>query len=186
VPESWSPNGELLFGQTRGGTVSLWTYSLKDRHSTQVAGVESQTPTNAAFSPDGRWFAYTATEAGVLRTYVQPFPATGAPFQVLTTTIHPVWSRDGRELVSQPQGGLWAAQTITTKPSFAFGTPVPMSRGGASTLGPAFRRNFDTMPDGRILAVVPAGQSQSATSAPQIQVVLNWTEELKARVPAGK
>jgi hypothetical protein len=39
------------------------------------------------------------------------------------------------------------------------------------------------MPDGRILAVVPAGQSQSASATPQIQVVLNWFEELKARVP---
>jgi hypothetical protein len=62
-----------------------------------------------------------------------------------------------------------------------------MSRGGATSLGPAFPRNFDTMPDGRILGVIAAGQSQSAAWAvPQIQVVLNWFEELKARVPAGK
>ena len=40
------------------------------------------------------------------------------------------------------------------------------------------------MPDGRILGVVAAGQTQSAGSTtPQIQVVLNWFEELKRRVP---
>ena len=33
------------------------------------------------------------------------------------------------------------------------------------------------------LAVVPAGQSQSALATPQIQVVLNWFEELNQRVP---
>jgi serine/threonine-protein kinase len=185
VPESWSSSGErFLFGETKGSSVSLWTLSLQDKRAVQVAGVESQTPINAAFSPDGRWFAYTVTEAGASRTYVQPFPTTGAHYQVsTTTTIHPVWSRDGRELMSQPQGGQWAVQTITTRPSFASSALVPMSRGGALSLGPTFRRNFDTMPDGRILAVVPAGQSQSASATPQIQVVLNWTEELKQRVP---
>ena len=41
------------------------------------------------------------------------------------------------------------------------------------------------MPDGRILGVVAAGQTQSAESTtPQIQVVLNWFEELKQRVPS--
>jgi hypothetical protein len=37
----------------------------------------------------------------------------------------------------------------------------------------------------RFLGVVPAGQNTAsgALAAPQIQVVLNWTEELKARVP---
>jgi len=36
------------------------------------------------------------------------------------------------------------------------------------------------MPDGRILGVITAGQTQSAGSTTQqIQVVLNWFEELK-------
>ena len=39
-------------------------------------------------------------------------------------------------------------------------------------------------PDGRILGVIAAGQTASGgPAAPQIQVVLNWFEELKARVP---
>jgi hypothetical protein len=44
------------------------------------------------------------------------------------------------------------------------------------------------MPDGQhLLEVIDAGQGQTgAPSAPQIQVVLNWFEELKQRVPPGK
>jgi Tol biopolymer transport system component len=185
VPESWSPSGDLLFGVTKGSSVTLWAFSLRDKRVAQVAGVESRSPINAAFSPDGRWVAYAVTEGGeTSRTYVRPVAATGAPYQVSTTTaIHPVWSRDGRELVSQPQGGVWAVQTITLRPSFASGTPVLMSRGGAIVSGPDLRRNYDTTPDGRILGVVAAGQLQPAGSTPPIQVVLNWTEELKARVP---
>ncbi len=186
VPESWSTSGDLLFGVTRGSSVTLWTFSPRDKKVAQVANVESRNPINAAFSPDGRLVAYAVTEGAAPRIYVEPVPATGTRFQVSTTTaIHPVWSRDGRELVSQRQGGQWAAQTITTRPGFASGAEVLMSRGGAIVSGPDLRRNYDTTPDGRILGVVVAGQLQSVGSTtPQIQVVLNWFEELEARVPA--
>jgi hypothetical protein len=51
--------------------------------------------------------------------------------------------------------------------------------------GQGFERNNDITLDGkRFLGVVIAGQTASgASAAPQIQVVLNWFEELKARVP---
>lgn len=41
------------------------------------------------------------------------------------------------------------------------------------------------MPDGRMLAVIPTRGSQFA-GIPQIQVVLNWFEELRARVPSER
>jgi eukaryotic-like serine/threonine-protein kinase len=185
VPESWSPKGErFLFGMTKGPSVSLWTYSLLDKKPTSFADVQSPNPINAAFSPDGRWVAYTVTEGAVNGIYVQPFPATGAKYLVSrTSAVAPVWSRDGRELVSQPQGGQGAVQTITTQPSFSFSPPVPVPRGGAFTGGVTGQRNYDVMPDGRILGVIAAGQSQAAEPTPQIQVVLNWFEDLKRRVP---
>ena len=187
VPESWSPKGDrFLFGLTKGSSESLWTFSLQDKRVTQVADVQSSFPLNAAFSPDGRWAAYTVAEkaGAVPLLYVQPFPATGTKYQVSKgAAIFPVWSRDGRELVSQPQGGTWAVQTITTRPTFAFSTAVSVPRGGAITTVPG-QRNYDLSPDGRMLGVVAAEQTQSAGSPPpQIQVVLNWTEELKRLVP---
>ena len=190
VPESWSPVGDrFLFAATKGSSVSLWAFSLQDRKSMPFGDVQAPNRTNAAFSPDGRWVAYNMTDGGGIRVYVQPFPATGAKYLVSKgNTVQPVWSRDGRELLSQPQGGLWAVQTVTTQPSFAFSAPVMMSRGGALGLGPASQRNYDVMPDGRMLGVINTQQPASAGPAAQqiqqqIQVVLNWLEELKARVP---
>ena len=82
VPESWSPKDErFLFGVTKGSSVSLWTFSLLDKKATQFGDVQSQSPINAAFSPDGRWVAYTVTEGAVTGIYVQPFPATGAKYR---------------------------------------------------------------------------------------------------------
>ena len=185
VPESWSPKGELLFAVTKGSIVSLWTYSLQDRTAIPFADVQSGYRINAAFSPDGRWVAYNVTEGAVTGIYVRPFPATEELHRISkTTTAHPVWSRDGKEIISQPPGGRWDAQAITTQPRFAFNAPVPIPRGGALGLGPQGQRNYDVMPDGRMLGVIPAGQNQSAGSTTQqIQVVLNWFEELKRLVP---
>ena len=96
----------------------------------------------------------------------------------------PVWSRDGQELVSQPAGGQQAVQTITTQPSFSFSVPELRQR-GYITFGYTAERNYDVTPDGRILGVVGAAQRRfAASTTQQIQVVLNWFEELKQRVPS--
>jgi dipeptidyl aminopeptidase/acylaminoacyl peptidase len=186
MPESWSPMGEqFLFAVTKGSTVSLWTYSLQDRKATPFADVQSVNRINAAFSPNGQWVAYNVTEGAVTGVYVQPFPATGEKHRISrTSTAHPVWSRDGQEILSQPpEGDRWEVQTIATRPSFAFSAPVPIPRGGTSRgYGPLRQRNYDVMPDGRMLGIIPAGPAQSAATQ-QIQVVLNWTEELKRLVP---
>ena len=74
TPESWSPDGDvLLFSATKGSISSLWTFSLKDRKATLFGDVKASTlPTNAMFSPDGRWVAYQIGQPGVTEgtTYV--------------------------------------------------------------------------------------------------------------------
>jgi hypothetical protein len=51
-----------------------------------------------------------------------------------------------------------------------------------SPAGPA---RADILPDGRFIGVVNAESIPTdAHAVPQIQVVLNWFEELKQRVPA--
>jgi hypothetical protein len=118
--------------------------------------------------------------------FVQPFPATGTKYQISKDprSHHPLWSPDGKELYYIP-GPLRdvLAVNITTQPSFAFAraAPVPF----ANAAGPAVVRNYDIAPDGKSIGVVPAGQTtlSGALAAQQIQVVLNWFEELKAKVP---
>jgi hypothetical protein len=49
---------------------------------------------------------------------------------------------------------------------------------------PNVERPSDISRDGHFLGLIDAAQMQSATSgAPKIQVVFNWFEELKTRVP---
>jgi hypothetical protein len=143
-------------------------------------------PINAAFSPDGAWVAYQSGEFARDNVFVQPFPPTGATIQISRNedAHHPVWSRDGKELFYIPGPNLFAVRVITTRPNFAFGDPVPIPRGFSEGTSPANQRNYDILPDGRWVGVVPAAAGQTgAPQATQIDVVVNWFTELKQRVP---
>jgi hypothetical protein len=75
---------------------------------------------------------------------------------------------------------------VTTTPTVGFGRPAEFSRVGRTEPNPAInRRGADAMPDGQhVIGVTSASGSDSAAAqASQITVVLNWFEELKARVP---
>jgi hypothetical protein len=57
--------------------------------------------------------------------------------------------------------------------------------GGPYLPSPLTNPNYDVSPDGqRFLMLKPGEQAQTAPT--QINVVLNWFEELKQKVPTGK
>ena len=194
IPEAWSPNGgTLLFRATNdvqspnalvraAGPASLWTRSTADRKTAPFGGVSSEGPTDAVFSPDGRWVAYTVgTSANQQEraVYVQPFPTTGAMYRISQENgRHPLWSRDGQQLLFVIAGqNRYAVTHITTRPTFSFTTPEMVTRVFNSSQDEPVR-SIDIGSDGRIVGVIAAGL------APQINVVLNWFEELKRLAPS--
>jgi serine/threonine protein kinase/Tol biopolymer transport system component len=185
VPESWSPAGDhMLFRVTQGSEFSLWTFSLKDRKAEPFGGVESSVPPNAVFSPDGRWVAYMSREADKFLISVQPFPATGTKYQVVEGGVFPLWSRDGREIFYFHGNGHFAVVNVLPQPGFTTGIPVNLWTEQATKVlmaGTVVHRGLDPTPDG-FLSLIPASQDQFP-AATQIQVVLNWFDELKQRVP---
>ena len=186
VPESYSPTGDVLLFNVAGSSsrTSLWTLSVPDRKALPFAGVHSSYPSNAAFSPNGRWVAYQAgdTGAGEATTYVEPFPPTGIKHQIARGG-RPLWSRDGKQLFYIPAAGEFRVVTITTQPNFNFTNALTIPRGfGISD--PVSPRTFDIMPDGRIIGISAAGMSESASGpSGEIYFVLNWFDELRTRVP---
>ena len=190
IPQSLSPDGaHLLFTVVKDGQSSLWMLGMKDRRASPFANVQSRLLVEAAFSPDGRWVAYQVFRPNegrgeIADSFVQPFPPTGATYQVPVEigSVHPVWSRNGDEIFTGIAANRDAVIPVTTSPRFGFGQPVEFAH-GARLGGIVFaRRNADLMPDGRILGVIYAGSQQSGNlSTPQIAVVLNWFG-LRARV----
>jgi DNA-binding beta-propeller fold protein YncE len=188
IPAAWSPTtaGRLLFSSTKNSQSSLWVYSLEDRKAEPFAGVESTNPIGAVFSPDGQWIAYSITTEGKpTTTYVQPDRPGAARFELFARpgdAPHEVaWSPDGSKLYYNPAPQRFEAVTVTRTPAFAFGNPVVITK--EFILGPASAwRNYDVTPDGKFIGVYAVGESGSAVMGQEIQVVLNWFEELKARV----
>jgi dipeptidyl aminopeptidase/acylaminoacyl peptidase len=188
IPESWSPDGKhLLFAAVKGSTTALWTFSVQDRKSTPFGDVQSAILPAASFSPDGRWVVYqtnqTATAAGS-GIYIQPFPPTGAKFLVATVGIHPFWSPDGNQLLYRRRGQTLAVK-VTTKPTVAFGNPALVNTGPYRQRGPQVERELDITRDSKqFVGIVSGGSTQSANaSLSELQVVVNWLEELKQRAP---
>jgi eukaryotic-like serine/threonine-protein kinase len=193
VPESWSPDGKtLLISVVTGPTYSAATVTLESKKVAAFGGIESSGPASAVFSPDGRWVGYTGNVPGTadFDTFVQPFPATGATYQILFGA-HPMWTPDGRQLVIIRPGD-YAVVSVSTQPTFTFGNPVIGLRPFVDR-GPGFERNADLTRDGKRFVglidttqkspLVSEGAYTAGSAATEIHVVLNWHEELKRLVP---
>ncbi len=186
-PDAFSPDGETLsFTAVGDGESAVWMVALQELEAAVFAEEPSALLGQSVFSPDGRWIAYQSNETGTFEIIVQPLPPTGTKYRVPNTggDIHAIWSPDGSELFYNPGPGQYVVVSVTTQPSLEFGNPVPVPRGFVGG-PPSTVRNYDIMPDGeQFLAVFSSGATAGAP--PQINVVLNWFEELKQQVPTGK
>ena len=82
-----------------------------------------------------------------------------------------------------PAPAQFHAVRVRTEPTFAVSSPVLVPR-RFGIADPANPRPYDTLPDGRIIGVAVPGLNQTGSGPAQIQVILNWFEELKARAPS--
>jgi Tol biopolymer transport system component len=208
IPESWSPQGDVFTYSVFSDSTrrySLASFAIQTRQSQAFRGLTSTLPLASDFSPDGRWLAYQVTDtvAGPAQStiFVAPFPPTDDKYQISETRngFRPTWLPDGEKLKLTystgvgPDGPQWVVVNITMQPRFTIGDAVRVSNGGLiDSLGPTLTfsgavnaRNYDFTPDGRRIGIIPV-RDDASSSPPErqhIQVVLNWTEELKQRVP---
>jgi Tol biopolymer transport system component len=144
-------------------------------------------------SPDGKWLAYTSDESGQNEIYVRPFPEVNKGRWLISTSggDSPLWSPDGRELYYR-NGDKVMAVLVQTEPSFSGETPRLLFRGmyvpyTAPVYALIENNPWDIHPDGkRFLMMKPAettGDEPTEETPRRINIVLNWDQELKQRVP---
>ncbi len=188
-PDSWSPDGCVLAFRAydKDGNASIWTWT-PDKRTERFHTLPGTSQYEAAFSPDGRWLAFTSTETGDDQVLVMPFPGPGAPVRLTRDGgCFPMWSPDGRELfyrrsylrqLSRTQGARLLSVPISTRGSVAFGAERTLPMEGFLVFNTY--KDYDIARDGRFLLIVPV---KSPSRPPRINVVQSWFEELRVRVP---
>ena len=138
---------------------------------------------NGDVSPDGVWLAYESNTSGEFHVFVQLFgSAEGTRVQISTSGgRQPRWARSGTELFFFNERGELMGVRVQGGAAFTAGTPTKILdakyfNGGAY----ANARTYDVARDGRFLMI--KGSPNKDASADRLVVVVNWREELKARL----
>jgi serine/threonine-protein kinase len=183
VPQHFSANGQLLAFQWNNATTlrDIWVLSMTDRAATPVAQ-STRTEVAPRFSPDGHWIAYVSDESGRPEVYLQPYPGPAGKRQVSTDGgTEPLWSPDGRELFYRV-GRRFVSIQVTTQPTFSLGKPQTLFEADyAASEFPLTSPGYDVSPDGQRFLVAKDVEPPPT----QINVVVNWIEEVKRRVPVN-
>jgi Tol biopolymer transport system component len=182
-PRSYSPDGRLLaFVEINPKTrQDIWTLRTSD-HQKQPFLATPFAEIAPTFSPDGHWLAYVSNESGRPEVYVQAFPGPGGKWQISTDGgTDPTWNRNGRELFFR-SGNKMLSVDVKIQAGFTAGKPRVLFEGSYVTSDfPSSGSSYDVSPDGQqFLMIKPAEQSSSET---QINIVMNWFEELNRLTP---
>jgi len=168
----------------------MTTADRRERGLVQGPGVLAGDP---AFSPDGRWFAYSSIDSGRQEVYVQPYPGPGPRVPVSPAGGRaPLWRRDGAELFYTTPDGyttpdrpgntvtMMAVSVSEKAGGLLIGPPRTLFSGRFLSAGQL--QNYDVTANGQRFLMV---RTLDPAPEPQTELVLveNWFEELKARVP---
>ena len=175
-PEDLSSDSKFL--AYRRGTATTGTDVIVNPLGGRGAPIEiAQSPANefgARFSPDGRWIAYASQETGRTEVYVQPFPPTGAKWQISTDGgREPAWAAGGREMLYLRADGMLIGLTVNgSGPTFSVDSPRPLFMAGANE--DAFTTRYDVSSDGQsFMVLVPMKKAAQPYS-----VFVNWPSAL--------
>jgi serine/threonine protein kinase len=191
-PSSLSGDGksvimsEVEINPFRGGITLL---SLEGDHSRKPLLGEKYVETQPSVSHDGKWIAYVSTESSQNEIYVRPFPDIEKGKWRISDRggIGPLWSRDGRKLFYR-NGDAVMSVGLEIEPAFKAGKPEVLFRANYYYwgVGQMIQPMWDIGPDGKFMMVKEVKPNEKAPTAEaprKINIVLNWTEELKQRVP---
>ncbi len=193
---SWRPDGKFLaFHELNPNTgFDVMTLPIQgDEKSGWKPGepkpfVNSTfTEAEPAFSPDGRWLAYTSNESGGFEVYVRPFPGPGGKWQISTGGgIIPKWSSNGKELFYRTvDSKIMVVPYTASGDSFHADKPQLWSP-GQFTDGGLGTSNFDVHPDGKRFAVLKTPGTEQDAAVNKVSFIFNFFDELRSKFPPSK
>jgi serine/threonine-protein kinase len=178
LPTSISPDGEtLLFvKQTADRSGDIYSLSLRGEPKPHAIVSTPGYDGAGAFSPDGQWIVYASDESGQMQVYVR---RNGGSERTQISTeggSQPVWSHAGTELFYR-LGNKMMVVAVTPGSDLAPSRPRLLFE-QRYAFNTTTIPNYDVSPDGQRFVMVK-DESESG----RVSLVLNWFEELKAKVP---
>ena len=191
-PTSLTLDGKRLAYAQVDGFPQIWTVPIQDDGDGLKAAAPERFLTtkfsdaDAAFSPDGRWIAYTSNESGRFEVYVRAFAASvqagGGRWPISNRGgVTPRWSPNGRELLYLAGDQIMTVGYTAGGDSFVAEKPRVWAAGVRSVSG------FDFAPDGKRVAVsVAVGTPDVQAQEHSVVFVMNFFDELRRRAPVGQ
>jgi eukaryotic-like serine/threonine-protein kinase len=180
--DSFSPDGaELLYSTFSLATndAALWLQPVKAGAQPKQMFPGVARVVDARFSPDGHWVAYVSAQSDRAQVYLQAYPGPGERVQVSTDGgREPVWAPNGSELYFRTATKFMAVD-VKARPALSVGKPRLLFEGNFLLS----HHDYGLLPDGRhFIMIQPVGKMPPA----ELHVVVNWADELKARLAAGR
>ena len=185
-PYSFSPDGaKVAFYDRRGSDRDIRILDLETRKEEPFVVTEFN-ERSPSFSPDGRFIAYVSDASGQDEIYVQPYPGPGNRTVVSTDGGYgPVWRRDGKELFYRNGDRMMAVEvrTDTSPGELSASAPQILFEGSfvSEPSGGSGSRTYDVSAYGQRFLMIDGGDTGR-----ELLIVLNWLEELEARVPGAR
>jgi eukaryotic-like serine/threonine-protein kinase len=175
-PSQWLPDGTILQSclEPKQNSFDILSLSVQSRASTPLLHSKFD-EAGAQVSPDGRLLAYASNVSSQMEIYIEPYPPSGAKWQVSNTGgVSPRWRHDGKELFYIANDGkimTVAIQSSSQGPQIS--TPTALF---PTHLRQAVGFQFDVSADGQKFFLNSATGGEDKT---MITLVTNWTSELK-------
>ena len=152
--EGWTADGSQLrfLTLTGNGDYGISLFDMASRMVTPLIDLPDSAQHSSSLSPDGRWMAYASNETGRYEVWIEPFPRTGARYQVTRDGgSHPLWLPDGQSLYFDRDHQMFQLAVNTEDMSSSI-EPIPLPIEGFAQA--EYRRQFDLMPDSRQFLVL--------------------------------
>lgn len=168
IPGAWSPDDQVLaiYGAADAGT-KLGFLDVPGGGAAEWLEDFGHNAWGPAFSPDGKWIAFSSQKTGLFEVFVRSYPDGTVEHQISEGGgIEVVWSPCG-ELFYR-QGDRWMSVEIQTEPKLSWNTPsLAFETDFVDTLG----RSFDVTSDGKKLYVI---KQPNPPDGSRINVITNW------------